>query len=75
MWDQIIHLYTFTIIKIKTLYTFILIQFIFNSYLKQTLDRYVESDYSLVYFHHGLNSSNKPNFSWLVDAYREFDRK
>jgi len=47
----------------------------FLNYLKQTLDRYVESDYSLVYFHHGLNSSNKPNFSWLVDAYREFDRK
>ncbi|KAJ8247712.1 hypothetical protein GJAV_G00249440 [Gymnothorax javanicus] len=44
-------------------------------YLKQTLDQYVESDYTLIYFHHGLTSRNKPSFSWLRDAYREFDRK
>jgi len=47
----------------------------FLTYLKVTLDGYVESDYSLVYFHHGLNSSNKPSFTWLLEAYREFDRK
>ena len=44
-------------------------------YLKHTLDQYVENDYTLVYFHHGLNSSNKPTFRWLRQAYREFDRK
>ncbi|XP_061102593.1 rho GTPase-activating protein 1 isoform X1 [Conger conger] len=44
-------------------------------YLKQTLDQYVESDYTLIYFHHGLSNRNKPSFSWLREAYREFDRK
>ncbi|XP_029922660.1 rho GTPase-activating protein 1 [Myripristis murdjan] len=44
-------------------------------YLKGTLDQYVESDYTLIYFHHGLTSDNKPSLSWLRDAYREFDRK
>ncbi|XP_056609862.1 rho GTPase-activating protein 1 [Triplophysa dalaica] len=44
-------------------------------YLKQTLDKYVESDYTLIYFHNGLTSENKPSLSWLRDAYREFDRK
>ncbi|XP_064368750.1 rho GTPase-activating protein 1 isoform X2 [Dromaius novaehollandiae] len=43
-------------------------------YLKFTLDQYVESDYTLVYLHHGLTSENKPSLSWLRDAYREFDR-
>ncbi|NWX34578.1 RHG01 protein, partial [Notiomystis cincta] len=44
-------------------------------YLKFTLDKYVESDYTLVYLHHGLTSENKPSLSWLRDAYVEFDRK
>ncbi|KAL1007038.1 hypothetical protein UPYG_G00081100 [Umbra pygmaea] len=44
-------------------------------YLKATLDQYVESDYTLIYFHHGLTSDNKPSLSWMRDAYREFDRK
>ncbi|XP_059831447.1 rho GTPase-activating protein 1 [Hypanus sabinus] len=44
-------------------------------YLKHTLDKYVESDYSVVYFHYGLTSQNKPSFTWLLEAYREFDRK
>uniref|UniRef100_A0A8C9SZH4 Rho GTPase activating protein 1 n=1 Tax=Scleropages formosus TaxID=113540 RepID=A0A8C9SZH4_SCLFO len=44
-------------------------------YLKHTLDQYVESDYTLIYFHTGLTSENKPSLSWLRDAYREFDRK
>uniref|UniRef100_A0AAX7UEW9 Rho GTPase activating protein 1 n=1 Tax=Astatotilapia calliptera TaxID=8154 RepID=A0AAX7UEW9_ASTCA len=44
-------------------------------YLKGTLDQYVESDYTLIYFHHGLTSENKPSLSWVRDAYREFDRK
>lgn len=44
-------------------------------YLKFTLDQYVEMDYILVYFHHGLRSSNKPSMKWLREAYSEFDRK
>ncbi|XP_050431991.1 rho GTPase-activating protein 1 isoform X3 [Adelges cooleyi] len=44
-------------------------------YLMYTLDKFVEQDYSLVYFHHGLTSKNKPTISWLWQAYRAFDRK
>jgi len=41
----------------------------------ETLDQYVEQDYSLVYFHYGLNSKNKPSIRWLWQAYKAFDRK
>uniref|UniRef100_A0A1B6HD14 Rho-GAP domain-containing protein n=2 Tax=Homalodisca liturata TaxID=320908 RepID=A0A1B6HD14_9HEMI len=44
-------------------------------YLMYTLDKFVEQDYSLVYFHHGLTSKNKPTISWLWQAYCAFDRK
>ncbi|XP_071388960.1 rho GTPase-activating protein 8-like [Centroberyx affinis] len=44
-------------------------------YLKYTLDQYVEMDYTVVYFHYGLRSSNKPSLRWLREAYNEFDRK
>ncbi|XP_062511583.1 rho GTPase-activating protein 8-like [Corticium candelabrum] len=44
-------------------------------YLKSTLDPYVENDYTLVYFHYGWSSSNKPGLKWLLAAYRAFDRK
>ncbi|KAJ7329458.1 hypothetical protein JRQ81_015632 [Phrynocephalus forsythii] len=44
-------------------------------YFKYTLDQYVENDYTVVYFHYGLNSRNKPSLSWLQSAYKEFDRK
>lgn len=44
------------------------------SYLKYTLESYVKQDYSLVYFHYGLTSSNKPSLGWLVQAYKAFDR-
>ncbi|CAL8323477.1 unnamed protein product [Lota lota] len=44
-------------------------------YLKYTLDQYVEMDYTVVYFHYGLRSSNKPSLGWLRSAYAEFDRK
>lgn len=40
-----------------------------------TLDKYVEQDYSVVYFHYGLTSKNKPTLSWLWQAYKAFDRK
>ncbi|XP_033004186.1 rho GTPase-activating protein 8 isoform X1 [Lacerta agilis] len=44
-------------------------------YLKYALDQYVENDYTVVYFHYGLNSKNKPSLNWLQSAYKEFDRK
>ncbi|KOB78586.1 putative rho/rac/cdc gtpase-activating protein [Operophtera brumata] len=44
-------------------------------YLIFTLDKYVEQDYSLVYFHCGLTSKNKPPLFWLWKAYKAFDRK
>lgn len=47
----------------------------FLRYLLYTLDKYVEQDYSLVYFHHGLNSKNKPSLGWLWQAYKAFERK
>ncbi|NXQ29271.1 RHG08 protein, partial [Alaudala cheleensis] len=43
-------------------------------YLKYTLDQYVENDYTVVYFHYGLKSVNKPSLKWLQTAYKEFDR-
>ncbi|UYV73926.1 ARHGAP1 [Cordylochernes scorpioides] len=47
----------------------------FLRYLMHTLDQFVESDYTLVYFHYGLSSHNKLPLSWLWKAYRTFDRK
>ncbi|XP_068632603.1 rho GTPase-activating protein 1-like [Battus philenor] len=44
-------------------------------YLMYTLDKYVEQDYSVIYFHHGLTRNNKPPLSWMWKAYRAFDRK
>ncbi|XP_036615068.1 rho GTPase-activating protein 8-like isoform X5 [Trichosurus vulpecula] len=44
-------------------------------YLKYTLDQYVENDYTIIYFHYGLTSRNKPSLSWLQSAYKEFGRK
>ncbi|KAJ8948856.1 hypothetical protein NQ318_013509 [Aromia moschata] len=47
---------------------------LFLSYLKYTLESYVKQDYSLIYFHYGLSSKNKPSLGWLVQAYKAFDR-
>ncbi|CAG2100445.1 unnamed protein product, partial [Medioppia subpectinata] len=47
----------------------------FLRYLLHTLDTFVESDYTLVYFHFGLHSRNKPSIRWLWTAFRAFDRK
>lgn len=47
----------------------------FLRYLMLTLDQYVDIDYSLVYFHHGLTSSNKPPLSWLWGLYKVVDRR
>lgn len=52
-----------------------LVSFPISRYLMHTLDKFVENDYILVYFHYGLNSSNKPPLSWLWSAYKAFDRK
>lgn len=46
-----------------------------SRYIRHTLDQYVEEDYVIVYFHYGLSSRNKPKLSWLMQAYKEFDRK
>lgn len=46
-----------------------------SRYLKYTLDQHVENDYTIVYFHYGLSSQNKPSLGWLQNAYKEFDRK
>lgn len=46
-----------------------------SRYLIHTLDKYVEQDYSLVYFHYGLSSKNKPSIAWIWQAYKAFDRK
>ena len=46
----------------------------FLRYLTHTLQKYVEFDYSLVYFHYGLTSKNKPPLKWLWDAYKSLDR-
>ncbi|XP_035225614.1 rho GTPase-activating protein 1-like [Stegodyphus dumicola] len=50
-------------------------QSICEKYLMHTLDQFVEADYTLVYFHYGLNSRNKLPLSWLWEAYRAFGRK
>lgn len=34
----------------------------------------MNQDYSLIYFHFGLTSKNKPSLGWLVQAYKAFDR-
>uniref|UniRef100_A0A0X3PFK7 Rho GTPase-activating protein 8 n=1 Tax=Schistocephalus solidus TaxID=70667 RepID=A0A0X3PFK7_SCHSO len=43
-------------------------------YIIKTLEQYVSGDYCLVYFHWGLTSRNKPSFSWMIKAYKAFDR-
>lgn len=45
------------------------------SYLMHTLNKFVDQDYSVVYFHCGLTSKNKPSLSWLWKAYKTFDRR
>lgn len=47
----------------------------FLKYLMVALDQYVEMDYSIVYFHHGLCSANKPPLSWLWGLYKVLDRR
>jgi len=45
-------------------------------FMKQLLERYVENDYTIVYFHYGISSKNKPSLKWLKQLYQvELDRK
>lgn len=46
-----------------------------SRYLMHTLDAYVDMDYSLVYFHFGLTSKNKPPLRWLWEVYKALDRR
>ncbi|OZC06016.1 hypothetical protein X798_07002 [Onchocerca flexuosa] len=43
--------------------------------VKFTLDKLVELDYTIVYFHYGLRSNNKPSLKWLLQTYSVLDRK
>ncbi|XP_071943058.1 rho GTPase-activating protein 1-like [Antedon mediterranea] len=44
-------------------------------YMKYTLDKHVEEDYTLIVFQHGLTWKNSPSFRWLAQAYNELERK
>lgn len=47
----------------------------FLRFLQFTLDKVVELDYTIIYFHYGLRSNNKPPLKWLLQAYSVLDRK
>ncbi|CAF2387859.1 unnamed protein product [Rotaria sp. Silwood2] len=44
-------------------------------YVLRTFDQYVDMDYVIIYFHHGLRSYNRPSYRWLLSAYLHMDRK
>jgi len=44
-------------------------------FIQAKLDDYVQSDYSVVYFHYGYTKSNKPPLKYLKQMYSSFDRK
>lgn len=56
-------------------FSFTCLSFCWYRYMKHVLDQYVENDYVIVYFHFGLTSKNKPKLSWLIQIYKELDRK
>ncbi|CAF1011627.1 unnamed protein product [Didymodactylos carnosus] len=43
-------------------------------YVLRTFDQYVDMDYVLIYFHHGLRSFNRPSYAWLLRSYLKIDR-
>lgn len=47
----------------------------FLQYFTRTLDKVVEREYILIYFHHGLVPGNRPPFSWVREVYMQFSRK
>ncbi|RCN35741.1 RhoGAP domain protein [Ancylostoma caninum] len=44
-------------------------------YIQSVLDKVVDLDYTIVYFHYGLRSHNKPPIKWLFQAYKVLDRR
>ncbi|KAI1718430.1 rhoGAP domain-containing protein [Ditylenchus destructor] len=47
----------------------------FLRFVQFTLDKVVEMDYSIIYFHYGLRSNNKPPVNFLIKAYQMLDRR
>ncbi|KAL3116153.1 hypothetical protein niasHT_004558 [Heterodera trifolii] len=47
----------------------------FLRFIQFTLDKIVDSDYTIIYFHYGLRSNNKPPLKWLIQAYQLLDRR
>lgn len=47
----------------------------FLRFVKYTLDKIVDQDYTIIYFHYGLRSNNKPPLKWLIRAYQLLDRR
>jgi hypothetical protein len=39
------------------------------------MDQLVESDYTIVYLHHGISKENKPKLGWLKKMHASFDRR
>ncbi|KAE9416854.1 hypothetical protein Angca_006565, partial [Angiostrongylus cantonensis] len=44
-------------------------------YIQSVLNKVVDLDYTIVYFHYGLRSHNKPPIKWLFKAYKMLDRR
>jgi len=47
----------------------------FLRYLMHTLNKFVNQDYTILYFHFGLRSHNKPPIKWLIQMYKLLDRR
>ncbi|KAF7633442.1 hypothetical protein Mgra_00007129 [Meloidogyne graminicola] len=47
----------------------------FLRFVQFTLDKIVDQDYTILYFHYGLRSNNKPPFKWLFNVYQLLDRR
>lgn len=47
---------------------------IFTEYIIRQMEPYVQNDYSIVYFHQGLKEDNKPDITFLWNAYKDLDR-
>lgn len=45
-----------------------------TSFIIQKMQPYVENDYSIVYYHQGLQDDNKPPATFLWNAYKDLDR-
>lgn len=44
-------------------------------FLQNILECHVESEYTLVYLHHGFKSSSQPSYNWIAKVYKMLDRK